>query len=145
MNLFFDVDYTILGPNDNLRPHTRTVFEQLVEDGHRIYIWSGVGIRWWDVREHGLGDLVTECYVKPLSDLANRLAEKGIPLVPDFVVDDYPEPPAAFGGVHVTPYYFPRETDTEMQRVFQIVRDVVATGTSTDEKYRAPRQRSPIP
>ena len=52
MNIFFDVDYTILGLDDSLRPGTKETFRKLIDDGHSIYIWSGVGLRWEVVRKH---------------------------------------------------------------------------------------------
>ncbi|HEY3059716.1 MAG TPA: HAD hydrolase family protein [Chloroflexota bacterium] len=42
MNIFFDVDETILGYDGSLRPLVRETFKVLVDEGHRIYIWSGV-------------------------------------------------------------------------------------------------------
>ena len=52
MNIFFDVDYTILSMDGSLRPDTVGVFEQIIKDGHTIYIWSGQGLRWTEVKEH---------------------------------------------------------------------------------------------
>ena len=43
MNIFFDVDYTILGLDNSLRPETKEVFQRLVDEGHLVYIWSGRG------------------------------------------------------------------------------------------------------
>ena len=46
----FGVDATIVGSYDGkLRPMVREVFEQLRADGHQIYIWSGVGLRWLEI------------------------------------------------------------------------------------------------
>ena len=42
MNIFFDVDYTILGLDDSLRPGTQETLKQLKDDGNDIYIWSGM-------------------------------------------------------------------------------------------------------
>ena len=42
MNIYFDVDYTLIAMDGSLRPGTTEVFESLLEDGHFIYIWSGV-------------------------------------------------------------------------------------------------------
>ena len=41
LNVFFDVDNTLIMWNGKLRNHTREVFEALREEGHTIYIWSG--------------------------------------------------------------------------------------------------------
>ena len=43
MKIFFDVDYTILGLDDTLRPNTKETFQRLLDDGHEIHIWSGMG------------------------------------------------------------------------------------------------------
>jgi hydroxymethylpyrimidine pyrophosphatase-like HAD family hydrolase len=42
MNIFFDVDETIVGYDGSLRPLVHETFKALLEEGHRIYIWSGV-------------------------------------------------------------------------------------------------------
>ena len=46
MKIFFDVDYTILGLDDSLRPGTMETLQKIKDDGHEIYIWSGMGERW---------------------------------------------------------------------------------------------------
>ncbi len=61
----------------------------------------------------------------------------GVPFEPEFVIDDYPEVVAAFGGVWVPPYFFSRTVDQEMDRIYKIVGDFVRTGTSEDRQYRA--------
>ena len=94
MNIFFDVDYTILGLDNSLRPDTKEIFQRLVDEGHLVYIWSGQGERWEVVRKFGLEPLVSGVYEKPLSDFFNRLGGLGVPVVPDFVIDDYPEVPS---------------------------------------------------
>ena len=68
MNIFFDVDYTILGLDNSLRPDTREVFQRLVDEGHLVYIWSGQGERWEVVRKFELESFVSGVYEKPLSD-----------------------------------------------------------------------------
>src|SRR6266511_378097 len=56
MNIFFDVDDTLVTWDFRLRPHVRDVFEALRDDGHRIYIWSGRGKRWDVVLRYQLTD-----------------------------------------------------------------------------------------
>jgi len=53
LNVFFDVDNTLIMWDGKLRNHTQEVFEKLREDGHTIFVWSGVGIRKWDMRRPG--------------------------------------------------------------------------------------------
>ena len=149
LEIFFDVDYTILGLDGSLRPWTREVFERLVDDGHRLHIWSGGGDRSSVVNEHRLDHLIEACYQKPLANHEAALAELGVPLVPDFVVDDHVEIPAIFGGAVVAAYtagtpsdYLPRERDEELLRAYEIVKDFVATGSSTDPRFCAKGSRA---
>ena len=137
MKIFFDVDYTILGLDDSLRPGTKETLEKLKSDGHEVYIWSGMGERWEVVEKHELGPFVSGVYEKPTHHFHERLSELKVPFEPEFVIDDYPEVVAAFGGVWVPPYFFKRNFDEEMDRVYKIVCDFTQTGTSEDRQFRA--------
>ena len=66
-----------------------------------------------------------------------RMEELGVPLMPDFVVDDFPEIVAAFGGVWVPPYFFKRSSDDQMERVYRIFSDYSKSGHSDDLQYRS--------
>lgn len=68
LNVFFDVDFTLIATGGEIRPGTRATFEQLVLDGHRIYVWSGVGYRHEDIDRHELTHLVTDFFIKPQED-----------------------------------------------------------------------------
>ncbi len=59
LNVFFDVDNTLIMWNGRLRNHAHDVFAALKDAGHTIYIWSGVGIRRWDMKRHNLDEFVT--------------------------------------------------------------------------------------
>ena len=144
MNIFFDVDYTTLGLDNSLRPGTRETFQQLTDDGHQLYIWSGVGLRWEVVRHHKLEEFTSGVYEKPIHHFEERLAEVGVPLTPDFVIDDYPEVVAAFGGVWVPPYFFRRDGDAQMERIYKIVGQYLEMGHSDDEQYRAKGSTVPL-
>ena len=49
------------------------------------------------MRKHGLDDLVTDCFHKPIFDYRNRMKTLGVTVEPDLVIDDYPDiPPEAF-------------------------------------------------
>ena len=144
MKIFFDVDYTILGLDDTLRPGTMETLQKLKDDGNEIYIWSGVGERWDVVEKHQLTPLVSGVYEKPTHHFHERLEELGVPFEPDFVIDDYPEVVAAFGGVWVPPYFFKRSFDTEMDRIYQIVCDFIKTGSSEDRQYRIKGSTVPL-
>jgi hypothetical protein len=114
VNIFFDVDYTIIGLDGSLRPGTREVFEQLVAEGHDLYIWSGVGVRWEEIRRAGLEPFVRGVYRKPLSHFAEGLERYAIPVMPDFIIDDYPGIVEYFGGLCIKPYTDRFSEDTEM-------------------------------
>lgn len=118
MNVFFDVDYTLIAEDGSLRPLVRETFEKIKQDGHKIYIWSGVGIRWEVVRRHDLKSFIETCYLKPLSDYRETLIELGVDVVPDFCIDDHSGVILAFGGVVVKPYYTKNPADEEMNRVY---------------------------
>jgi FMN phosphatase YigB (HAD superfamily) len=121
MNIFFDVDHTLITWDYRLRPFVREVFARLCADGHAIYLWSGRGRRWEVVQRFRLERYVAGCFDKPLYDHAARLHELGIDVYPDFVIDDHPEPVAAFGGYHIPEPREPLETDDEMWRVYAAI------------------------
>ena len=136
LKIFFDVDYTILAVDSSLRPGTRETFLRLVSDGHQVYVWSGVGDRTKELQKHDLIDLVSGVYRKPIRDYVAGLEELGVPCWPDLVIDDYAEIVDTFGGVVVRPYYFRSDADDEMDRVYRIVTEVVATGRSAQVGFR---------
>ncbi len=130
VNIFFDCDYTIISWNGRLRPGVREVFDRLKGDGHTIYVWSGAGIRWHEVRLHGLAPYVTECFHKPLYNYRERMEGMGVNPQPDFVVDDYPDIVKALGGIRVRPYVYERLSDTDMETVYQIVTSLSGNGVT---------------
>jgi len=124
MNIFFDVDYTILSMDGALRPHVVEVFQKLKEDGHDLYIWSGVGMRTEVVRRFKLGPYISNIYVKPLSDHISEMTRMGIDPFPDFCVDDHQEIIDALGGMRVRAFTFWREIeDHEMLKVYETIRE----------------------
>ena len=125
MNIFFDVDETILGYDGSLRPLVKQLFGNLVDEGHRIFVWSGVRtgdtVRAEVVQRHGLEAFVTDCYQKPLFDYREQWQRSGIEVQPDFCVDDYPEIVEAFGGILVKPYYR-EQPDSDLERVYAAIK-----------------------
>ncbi len=118
MNIFFDMDYTIVGGVDgSLRPGTLEVFEELVGLGHDLYIWSGVGVRWGEVRRAGLEPFIKGVYCKPLSEFSEGLERFGIPVVPDFVIDDHLGIVRHFGGYRIKEYICSGTDDEEMYTI----------------------------
>ncbi len=130
MNIFFDMDYTILSATGRLRPEVMETFNQLREDGHSLYIWSGIGVRVAEVRNLGLLPLVQGVYEKPVQDyqrmLEGMLRRGELPTSPDLVVDDYPEVVSALGGVSVRPYVNDDPEDREMARVYEAIHQRVS-------------------
>ena len=121
LNVFFDVDNTLIMWNGKLRNHVRDVFQSLTDAGHTIYIWSGVGIRRWDMRQHDLDDFVEDYFIKPLDRHHERLESLGVPMTPDFVVDDHKTVVDAFGGYHVSD--MPPSDDSELLDVLQAIEE----------------------
>ena len=144
MNIFFDVDYTILGLDNTLRPGTHETIQKLLDDKHKIYIWSGVGLRWEVVREHKLESMISGVYEKPTDKFYERLEGLGVDIIPDFVIDDYPEIVAAFGGVWVPPYFFKKPNDDQMTRIYKIIGDYIKDGHSEDRQYKAKGSALPL-
>lgn len=110
----FDVDDTLIDVNRRLRPFAREVFEDLRGRGFELFVWSGVGVRWEVVDVHGLRPFIAGCYRKPVSRHRERLAEHGVPFVPDFVIDDDQDVVDAFGGFCIPPPEFDFAADRHL-------------------------------
>jgi SAM-dependent methyltransferase len=119
VNVFFDVDDTLITWDVRLRPGVHEIFGRLREDGHVLYLWSGYGPRWEVVRRFELHEHVIDCFWKPLHNHHARLAELKVPFVPDYVIDDHREVVDAFGGTHIRPAPMSLESDREMWRVYE--------------------------
>lgn len=119
MNIFFDVDDTLITWDVKLRPDVMEVFAALRNDGHDLYLWSGYGPRWEVVRRFQMQEHIINCFWKPLYDFHERLPELGVPFIPDVVIDDHPEIVKAFGGIKVVPAGTPFFEDREMWRVYE--------------------------
>ena len=126
MKIFFDVDYTLIADDGSLRPYVKETFERVKQDGHDIYIWSGVGLRWEVVKRHDLHQYIETCYIKPLSDYRDSLIELGVNVMPDFCIDDHAGVVEAFGGTAVRPYYTGNPNDQEMLRVYEDIKKAAA-------------------
>lgn len=126
MNIFFDVDDTLVTWDSRLRPHVREVFQRLRDDGHHLYVWSGRGRRWEVVTKHQLSDLIVTCHEKPLVDHHQQLTALGVDVSPDFVVDDHYAVVHAFGGYWIAPPRHPAQPDRELWRVYDAVNRFLA-------------------
>lgn len=119
LNVFFDVDHTLVMWDGRLRPHAEEVFQAITEAGHTIYVWSGVGIRHYDMKKHGLDSYVTGYFVKPLHDYRERLPLYKVNIMPDFVIDDYPQVIEAFRGYHISDIL--KKDDAELLEVWRLI------------------------
>ncbi len=121
MNVFFDVDQTIIDTQNGLRPGVIELFTRLRAEGHVIYLWSGIGKRWEIVERYALAEFVADCFEKPLMQYERLLGPLGITVRPDFVVDDHPHLVHHFGGFTVKRYLRADAHDTEMGRVYDAI------------------------
>ena len=136
MNIYFDCDYTILAMDGSLRPGTQEVFSKLLEDGHKVFIWSGVGLRSDDMKRLNLMNLISGVFVKPIADFEIGLQRFGVDPRPDFVIDDHREIVEAFGGVHIEPYYFRSAEDGHMEDLYQAIAEYSDRGTSSHRGFK---------
>ena len=128
LNVFFDVDYTLIMADGRLRNHTEDVFSRLKDAGHGLYIWSGVGIRRFDMRLHNLDGYVDDYFIKPLYRYRERLAEMDVTVVPDYVVDDHSQVVAAFdAGYHIPD--IARKGDRELLNVLEEIEALARVST----------------
>ena len=137
MNIFFDVDYTLIGGMDRApRPLVKEVLERLKGDGHDIYIWSGVGLRWKEVNQLEIAHVVRDCFVKPMSNYYQAMKAMNLPAEPEIVVDDFPVVASAFGGISIPAYNFENPDDRVMERVYEVISEYSSTGHSADPIFR---------
>jgi hypothetical protein len=128
VNIFFDVDNTIITWDVKLRPGVHEVFTRLREDGHTIYLWSGMGPRWEVVKRFDLHEHVADCFWKPLHNHHARMEELGITVMPDYVIDDHVEIIHAYTiGSHVPEPALPLDRDTVMWRVYDEIQAHVSS------------------
>ena len=141
LNIYFDCDYTILAMDGSLRPRTREVFSKLIVDGHKVFIWSGVGIRTKDMERLDLTELISGIFVKPITEFEDGLDRFDVHPRPDLVIDDHREIVEAFGGIHIEPYYFRAAEDGQMDDIYQSITDFSETGKSTHRGFKCPPER----
>tara|TARA_B100002052_G_C15570208_1_gene457507 strand:- start:75 stop:515 length:441 start_codon:yes stop_codon:yes gene_type:complete len=134
MNIFFDVDYTIMSMDGKIRPHTQEVFSKFISLGHTIFIWSGVGLRHKDIDRLELSEYVSGIFVKPVTEYETGIQRFQVNPRPDFVIDDHPEIVEFFGGYHVSPYYFKNDLDQEILELFESTLKYFETGLSDSRK-----------
>ena len=133
MNIFFDVDNTIITWDVKLRPGVHEVFQMLRDDGHTIYLWSGMGPRWEVVKRFELHEHVADCFWKPLHNHHARMEELGITVMPDYVIDDHVEIIHAYTiGSLVPEPMLPLDRDKVMWRVYEEISQFAARSTQQE-------------
>tara|TARA_B100001142_G_scaffold322401_1_gene370590 strand:+ start:15456 stop:15830 length:375 start_codon:yes stop_codon:yes gene_type:complete len=120
MNIFFDVDNTLIMWDGKLRNHSEDVFKKILDDGHTLYIWSGIGIRKKEIEGVGLDQYVTDYFIKPLYDHRARLPKLGVNVSVDYVIDDHESVVQVFGGYHIPDVA--NDDDTELLKVLEDIR-----------------------
>ena len=96
MNVFFDVQGTLLTMEETPRPRTRESLLMLKEKGHDLYLCSsgGAGYAATAADLLGVADLVSGCF--------GKREEPGVPV--DFAVDDDANVVEAHGGYRIKPF-----------------------------------------
>lgn len=99
MNIFFDVDHTLVLPTaerNNLRPGAHEVMRSLKVAGHGVYVWSAGGQAYVErvVELHALVEFVDGCFDK----------DPRVDPRPDFIIDDDWFLVEKYGG-HCVPQY----------------------------------------
>jgi hypothetical protein len=79
-----------------------------------------------------LSDLVIDCFHKPKYNHRGRLAELSVPIIPDFVIDDYQEVVDAFVGIRISSPSSPLEEDRELFRIYDAIKEYAATGKAPE-------------
>ncbi len=141
LNIFIDVDYTLIAANGSLRPNARELFLRLREAGHRPWVWSGMGIRREEMIRLGMDGCAAGYLVKPLDDYLKTLRRLEPEAWPDLIVDDHSEIVEAFGGITVRPYFFTDADDRELRRAADALLQYAETGECADPAFRAPPER----
>lgn len=114
MNVFFDVDLTIVGSFLDLRPHAKEVFGILKDEGHKVYLWSTGGKTYVEY-------VVLRCELEAYVDGCMNKNGTADPF-PDFCVDDLEEFVAQYGGYRIRPFVGFSEHDTEMLEALERIR-----------------------
>jgi hypothetical protein len=96
LNVFFDVQGTLLTMEEAPRPHARQAFLRLKQQGHNLYLWSsgGAGYAVTAAEMLGVADLVDGCL--------DKRQEPDVPV--DFAVDDDASVVEAHGGYRIKPF-----------------------------------------
>ena len=96
MNVFFDVQGTLLTMEEVPRPRAREAFLTIKEGGHGLYLWSSGGAGYAATASEllGVADLVSGCF--------DKRQEPEVPV--GFAVDDDANVVDTHGGYRIKPF-----------------------------------------
>jgi len=119
LNVFFDVDHTIVFVDQNtnsLRPGAREAMQRLKAAGHQVYVWSAGGADYVHrtVAFHGLADWVDGCFDK----------DPRVQPPPDFIIDDDWYLVQKYGGHVVSQYKGVNDADRELLDIIERLAEV---------------------
>jgi hypothetical protein len=119
MNIFFDIDMTLINPLDRqLRPYAAWAIKELTKAGNTIFLWSHRGEENCTDVAQKVGVPQIRCFMKPPFDNLKRVAH--IPHTVDFCVDDDMNSVLKeWPGILVLPYSasYTAKDDKELVRV----------------------------
>lgn len=109
MNVFFDVDHTLVWPTaeaNTLRPYAHEAMKRLKAAGHSVFVWSAGGQEYVrkTVELHELTPFVDGCFDK----------DPRVEQAPDFIIDDDWYLVEKYGGHLVSQYKAINEHDREL-------------------------------
>lgn len=114
MNVFFDVDHTLVFIDQNtnaLRPGAREAMARLKLAGHGVYVWSASGLAHVErtCELHGLGEWVDGMFDK----------DPRVRPYPDFIIDDDWYLVEKYGGHCVSQYKAVNHEDREFEAALE--------------------------
>jgi hypothetical protein len=130
--VYIDIDHTMVGEDNSVRPGVESTLSHLKNVGHELYAWSGDTTRKGLLQERGLLRLFQDVSLKPTSSYRQRARELCRGREPDFVVDDHAQVVRMFGGVHLAPYYGAEHAD----QTFILVASAVELHVSASRQNR---------
>ncbi len=122
MNIFFDVDHTLLHNTKDysaLRPGAHNSMRMLNEAGNQIHVWSAGGKEYCQriVEQHGLSNWVIDCH-----DKSPRVKPS-----PDIIIDDDQYLVEKYGGFSVSQY---KKIDEHDRELVEIAKKIIAGHTN---------------
>ncbi|MEO9256262.1 MAG: HAD family hydrolase [Tepidiformaceae bacterium] len=114
MNVFFDVDHTLVFIDQNtnaLRPGACEAMMRLKNGGHGVYVWSASGLAHVErvVKLHGLGEWVDGMFDK----------DPRVQPYPDWIIDDDWYLVEKYGGHCVSQYKAVNLEDREFEEALE--------------------------